>query len=293
MPLLPVSEIERLSPIFRGKAGNALASVLRKLLSISKLSDIYDKISDFRGADFAGALLSHLGIDFEIGGAQRLQELPQGPFITVSNHPYGSIDGIILLDLIGHMRPGLKVMVNEFLSIIEPLRPSWISVNPKNNDTREVTGKNIRGVREVLSTLREGEPVGFFPSGAVSDLKLRGLRIEDREWQGSLVRLIQKAKVPIVPVRFFDRNSTLFYLLGLLSWKIRTLRLPRELVNKKNARIRIGLGETLSVQEQSKHQDPDDFGLWLRESVYGMELPESFVRYSDFIQNTRNSHDLE
>lgn len=218
MPLLPVSEIEKISPLFRGKAGNAFASSLRKLLSISRLSDIYDEIDSFRGPEFARVLLERLGIKYELEGAEKLSSLPQGPFITISNHPYGGIDGIILVDLIGHLRDGFKVMVNEFLNIIEPLSPSWIAVNPKNNDRAGVSGKNIRGVKEVLSTLSGGDPVGFFPSGAVSDLKLKDMTIRDREWQEPLIRLIRKASVPIVPIRFFDHNTTLFYLLGLINW---------------------------------------------------------------------------
>ena len=111
MPLLPVSEIEKISPLFRGKAGNAFASSLRKLLSISRLSDIYDEIDSFRGPEFARVLLERLGIKYELEGAEKLSSLPQGPFITISNHPYGGIDGIILVDLIGHLRDGFKVMV--------------------------------------------------------------------------------------------------------------------------------------------------------------------------------------
>ena len=272
MPLLPVSELERFSPLFRGKIGNAFASSLRKFLSVERLSEYYDQASDKSGPDFAGAMLDMLGIDLKVDGAWRLDHLPEGPFITVSNHPYGGMDGIILLDLIGHKRDGFKVMVNEFLTLIEPLRPAWIAVNPKNNASKGVTEKNIRGVKKVLSNLREGNPVGFFPSGAVSDFKLKEMRLRDREWQEPVIRLIQKARVPIVPVRFFDRNSAFFYFLGLIDWRIRVLRLPREVVNKKGSTIRVGIGETLSVEEQDLHPDAADFGAWLRDSVYGMSF---------------------
>ena len=167
MPLLPVSELEKISPIFQNKLGNAFLASVRKLLSVSKLSDIYDELDQYRDADFATALLDRLGISREIGRADRLQNLPEGPFITVSNHPYGGIDGIALVSIIGHLRPGFKVMVNEFLNIIEPLSTSWIVVNPKHNDSKGVTGRIIQGVKEVFSNLKDGNPVGFFPSGAI------------------------------------------------------------------------------------------------------------------------------
>ena len=132
MPLLPVSELERLALVFRGKAGNAFGEFLRRILGVKTLSDLNDRISDKKGPDFAGALLEELGIDYRLGGSDKLRNLPEGAFITVSNHPYGSMDGIILVDLIGHLRPDFKVMVNEFLDMIESLRPTWIAVNPKN-----------------------------------------------------------------------------------------------------------------------------------------------------------------
>lgn len=287
MPLLPVEQIERLAPVFKGKVGNAAARILRKVLSIKTLSDLYDKIDEYQGADFAGVLLDRLGVNYRLGGAQRLQNLPDGPFITVSNHPYGGMDGIILIDLMGHLRPGFKVMVTEFLALVEALRPSLIVVNPKNNLNKGITAKNIQGVREVLERLHDGEPVGFFPSGAVSDLSLKEMKIRDREWQEAVLRLIQKAKVPIVPVRFFDHNSMWFYYLGLIDWRVRLMQLPHELVNKKHRRIRVGIGEVLTVEEQSKHSDIKDFGAFLRSKVYDMPLPDDFIRYKDFIASTR------
>lgn len=287
MPLLPVEQIEQMAPVFKGKFGNAVATFLRKILSIKTLSDLYDTIDEHKGADFAGALLEKLGLNYQIGGSSRLKELPDGPFITISNHPYGGMDGVILIDLIGHLRPGFKVMVTEFLALVESLRPSLIVVNPKNNLNKGTTAKNIQGVREVLERLHDGEPVGFFPSGAVSDLSLKEMKIRDREWQEAVLRLIQKAKVPIIPIRFFDHNSLWFYNLGLIDWKVRLLQLPHELVNKKHRRIRIGVGETITLDEQLKHPDIKDFGTFLRSSVYDMPLPEEFVRYKDFIAATR------
>ena len=292
MPLLPVEQIEQFAPVFKGKFGNVVVRVLRKILSIKTLSDLYDTIDEYQGPDFAGALLDRLGVNYHLGGSQRLLNLPDGPFITVSNHPYGGMDGVILIDLIGHLRPDFKVMVTEFLALVEALRPSLIVVNPKNNLNKGITAKNIQGVREVLERLHDGKPIGFFPSGAVSDLSLKEMKIRDREWQEPVLRLIQKAKVPIVPVRFFDHNSMWFYYLGLIDWRIRLMQLPHELVNKKHRRIRVGVGEILTVEEQEKHPDIKDYGTFLRSKVYDMPIPDDFIRYKDFIAATRQFTDI-
>lgn len=287
MPILPPEQIVELVPSLKGKVGYSVASLLRRMLSIDKVSELYDHCSGSKGSDFAGKLLENLGIDYGIGNPERLLELPDGPFITISNHPYGGIDGIILIDLIGRLREGFKVMVNEVLTLVDSLTPSLIAVNPRNAANTKVTKTSIAGVREVLQRIHEGYPVGFFPSGSVSDFSFADQRIRDREWQSSVIRLIQKAKVPILPVRFFDRNSWWFYFLGLIDWKIRTLRLPKELLNKSGKKTRVGIGRMITVEEQRKHSDMEDFKAFIRNSVYGMPLPGSFMKYSDYLKTRK------
>lgn len=279
MPLFPVSDLEKSVPAFRGKAGHILAEGLRSLLGIRTLSDLYDAHSGVEGADFARALLRCLNVRYRVGHPERLAQLQEGPFVTVSNHPYGGLDGVMLIDLMGHLRADFKVMANEFLTVVKALTPSLIVVNPSNNASTGVTERNIRGTHEAFQRLANGHPVGFFPSGAVSDLHLRERAIRDRDWQMSTVRLIKKARVPVVPVRFFDRNSLYFYLLGLIDWRVRVTRLPRELLNKRNAAPRIGIGEPLSVEAQDRVTDLQAFRSLLRSSVYDMSLPGSFTDF--------------
>jgi putative hemolysin len=163
-----------------------------------------------------------------------------------------------------------------------------IQVNPKNDSNNKVTSLNLNGVREVISRINEGHPIGFFPSGAVSDLHLRDRKIYDRQWQESVIRLIKKARVPVVPVRFFGRNSMFFYLLGLIDWRVRVLRLPRELANQKGKGndIVVGIGETIPVDKQKEFTDINEYGQMLRDSVYGMEQDRELVRYSEFLKGT-------
>ena len=54
MPLLPVSEMERFSPLFRGKAGNLFAGFLRKVLSVETVSDLNDRFNRARYMDQDG-----------------------------------------------------------------------------------------------------------------------------------------------------------------------------------------------------------------------------------------------
>lgn len=278
MPVLSIEELGEIAPIFKGSFGHALAAVLMKAVSFDKVNDLYDRISSNQGVDFAAAYFKDQNAEYSVGNPQRLDHLPKGAFITISNHAYGHVDGLSMVDLFGHFRPCYKVLVNKILARVKALSQSLITVIPTGKVRTEAKSESIDGIKKVLRQLSEGEPVGFFPSGAVSDLSLRERCIRDRQWQEPIIRVIKKARVPIVPVRFFDHNSMFYYWLGaLLGPEIRLLRLPTEALNKSGVPIRIGIGETISVERQSEFSDLDTFRSFLRSSVYDMPLPSSFT----------------
>lgn len=276
--VLSLEELGKMAPVFNGSWGQWFGKFLFSLLGINKLNNLYNSIFDEKDAKCAAhAILGKIGCKYLIGNAERLDNLPEGAFITISNHPYGGLDGIILLDLILPRRPDYKVMVNEILGRIEPLNPAFITVNPTTTKKGEPSRTTLNGVRETITNIREGKPVGFFPSGAVSDLHLKEREIADRQWQESMIHLIKKAGVPIVPIHFIDHNSWFYYSLGLIDWKVRLLRLPRELFNKAKGKHRVVIGETISVEQQNLLTDMDAFRAFLRASVYEMPVPENFV----------------
>ena len=280
MSLLTLQELEQLIPLFRGRVGSFLARGTMRLLSVDRLNALYDRHAHLRGADFARSVLEELGIDYEVFVENeeveaQLQALDDIPFITISNHPYGSIDGVILADLFGHRCANYKIMVNKILSRVESLAPSFISVTPTGVERTTATTESIMGVRRALMQLRSGGGLGLFPSGAVSDFSLRDGCVRDRQWQPAILSLIAKAKVPIMPVRFFDRNSSFYYSLGLIDWRVRLLRLPAEVFNKAGRPARVGLAPLISVEEQQQYlatHTIEEFGTWLRNKVYGMRL---------------------
>lgn len=274
--VVDLETMEKISPAFRGKKGHWLAKKVMKLLAIDRVNKVYENSINFTGPDFASALLKDLGVNFQVGNAERLKQLPEGAFITISNHPYGGLDGIMLIDLIASVRPFYKLMVNNVLSLVETLNENFIAVKPVTK-TSGSDVSNINGIRTTINHLKVGNPVGFFPSGAVSDFSFKDFRIKDREWQESVIKIIQKAKVPIVPIRFLDGNSLFFYFLGLIGWRVRSLRLPYEVFNKSKQNPRIIIGNTISIETQQQFSDPKSFRAFLRKSVYEMPKPVTFT----------------
>lgn len=266
--LLTLDELEKATPLFRGRCGNAFCRTLMRMLSIDKVNDLYERNSLIKGPDFARAVLEEIGVEYEILNPEVLRHLPHGPFITISNHPYGHIDGVMLVDLFGHIRPDFKVMVNKFLGRIEALQDNFICVTPTGEERAVPTKDSLQGVKEALAHIRSGGVLGLFPSGAVSDLSVKEGCIRDREWQEPVMRLIKKLNVPIVPVHFLDKNSNFYYSLGLVDWRLRLLRLVPEVFNKRGKRQRIAIGEIISPEIQAEFTDLARFSIFLRNKVY-------------------------
>jgi putative hemolysin len=277
MKVIEPHDFEALSFLFRGDKGHRCAELIMRILAVDKINKVYANSGTYSGAAFTSRLLDDLGVNYAVGNAERLRFLPDGAFITVSNHPYGGLDGIMSIDLFAAIRPDYKFMVNRILSMIRTLNNNFISVVPAGNKRTSVKAASIKGIRDTLNHLRNGHPAGFFPSGAVSDFSLGELRVRDRKWQESILHLIHTVRVPIIPLRFFDINSAFFYFLGLINWRVRLLRLPSEVFNKTLREPRIGIGRLITVEEQYQFPDPGSLGAYLRKSVYEMPLPDKFV----------------
>lgn len=239
-----------------------------KFISLDKVNDIHVRHADTPGPQFVRGLLEDLEIKLKIDNEQVLDHLPEGAFVTVSNHHFGALDGIILIDLIASRRPRYKVMVNMFLNYIKAMRPNFIAVDAMASDDPKKRAVSMAGIREVIKMVRQGDPVGFFPAGAVAKVNWRG-RLQDRLWQPTVIQLIEKLKVPVIPIFFHGSQSWWFNFLGVVCWQLRTFRHPAEVFRKKGKTFHITVGEPISVEEQMAHMGSEkEFTDFLRKRTY-------------------------
>ena len=247
-----------------------LVNWLVHAFALDKVNALHAHNCHTPGPAFVRGLLHDLDITVEVENAAVYENLPAGPFVTVSNHHFGALDGIILIDLIASKRPEYKVMVNMFLDYITAMRPNFIAVDAHATDDPKKKAVSMQGIRECIKLVREGAPVGFFPAGAVGKVNWRG-RLQDRLWQPTIITLIQKMKEPVVPVFFHGSQSWWFNFLGVVCWQARTLRHPAEVFRKKHATFKVTFGNPISVEEQQRHQGSlEEFGLFLREQTYSL-----------------------
>ncbi len=263
--VIDIEDVKTLAPQIKSEKLIKWLFDFLRITDVNKLhSDNYEK----RGADFTDALLHDLNITLEIEHEERLHNLPEGTFVTLSNHPFGALDGIINISLFARQRPEYKVMVNQILSYIRAMNDNFITVDPIT--TPEIKAASLNGIRGAIQHVRNGNPIGFFPAGAVARITSK-MRIEDREWQASVIKLVKQFNKPVVPIHFQGRNTLSFYLMRLIDWRLSTFRLPTEVFKKRNKTIRVSIGETIMPEEYAHINDIAELGRFFRDKSYALK----------------------
>jgi len=257
--------LQSISPIL---AKPLIRQCVMKLGGLDKVNRVYDSAKYKSGTDIEDAMIDGLGITRKVHNIDVLKQFDGKPFITVSNHPYGHVDGIMLVGEVAKIRPDFKVMVNWMLGQIDIMQDHFIGVNPYSTDISNKSSFN--GLKECLIHLRENHPLGFFPAGAVS--KTVGFnKIKDKEWQESVLKLIQKVKVPVIPAYFSGQNSRFFNFLDRIDWRVRNIRLCHELETKRGKTIHLVFGEPIVPETLEQFTDTRQLGEFLKEKTYELK----------------------
>ena len=264
-----------------GIIGTFLGWFLIKTLRISRLNKIYLKHKEKKDIEFLNAILNEIQIEFKIP-EEDLKRIPkERAFITISNHPLGGIDGVLLLKLLVEKRPDYKIIANFLLHRIEPLKKYVMPVNPFEN--RKDSKSSLVGIKNALLHLKNGNPLGIFPAGEVSTYK-DGKLVVDKPWEEGAIKIIKKANVPVIPIYFHAKNSKLFYLLSSISDTLRTAKLPSELLTQKHRVIKVRIGKPITVKEQESFSSLDSFHNFLRKKTYLLANP--FEKESSYLNSS-------
>jgi len=285
MSLVTAKEVAKAIHVDKyGFIGTFCGWLLMKVLKISTLNKIYNRNKNLKDLPFLEAILEEFQINFEIP-EEDLKRLPKdGAYITVSNHPLGGIDGILLLKLMLEQRKDFKIIANFLLHRIVPMKPYIMPVNPFED--RKDVKSSVAGFKNAIMHLREGHPLGLFPAGEVSTYK-DGKLVVDKPWEETAIKLIKKAEVPVVPIYFHAKNSKLFYKLSKISDTFRTAKLPSELLTQKRRVIKVRIGKPISVADQKEHTTIENFSEFLRKKTY--MLSHAFEDKPKILDNLSNT----
>ncbi len=244
-----------------------LAALLMELMKINQVNELFVQAQPKEGPDFVDAILEGCGIDIEFD-ERELRNIPKtGAFVAIANHPYGGIEGMVLLKILCMVRPDAKLMANFLLKKIPNLSDYFIAVNPFENVEHS---SSISGLKNTLELLNNGTPIGIFPAGEVSTFKVEQKQVTDRLWHPVVGKIIAKAKVPVVPIYFHGNNGLLFNLLSLIHPALRTAKLPSELFNKHGHTIKLRIGKPINVEDIPDHNNSAKLLNFLRARTYAL-----------------------
>jgi putative hemolysin len=244
-----------------------LAALLMEIMKINQVNDLFAQAQPKQGPEFVDAILAGVGVTVDFD-ASELKNIPaDGAFIAIANHPYGGIEGMVLLKILCMMRPDAKLMANFLLKKIPNLSDYFIAVNPFENIDHS---SSISGLKNTLELLKDGTPIGIFPAGEVSTYKIETQQVTDRKWHPVVGKIIAKAKVPVVPIYFHGNNGLLFNLLSLIHPALRTAKLPSELFNKQGHTIKLRIGKPIHIKDIPDNNNPTKLLNYLRAKTYAL-----------------------
>ncbi len=252
---------------WQGWLGGISVGAIMSLTGISKLNRKLKPIRDLNGFEFAEASLRQLGV-VSIVGDDDLAKIPDtGPFIVCSNHPYGGIDGMFLFAAIGKKRPDVRSLSTYLVTLIPNMRDLFIPVDPFSKGT----SMSISGLKKAITHVKNGGGLIIFPAGEVSSNRNPEHIVKDIEWEASIMKLIKKLSVPVIPAYFSGENSNFFHFLGTIHPSLRTIRIPAEMLNKKKKEVYLKFGTPVKPAELPSYDTPEELASYLKNRTYAME----------------------
>jgi putative hemolysin len=214
---------------------------------------------------FAAAALQKLAIDYRHDPAE-LERVPRtGRLIFIANHPFGALDGLIALALLGVLRPDLKMFASADLRALRELEPMLLPIEVFG---RKRANCNARAMRNALRWLEQEGALMVFPAGEVSHFDARARCVTDPPWSRAVALLARKARADIIPVHFTGENGLPFQIAGFLHPRLRSLLLPGELKRRVGSSVPVRIGSLLPSERLRTFASDEALAAHLRVTTY-------------------------
>jgi putative hemolysin len=236
------------------------------------------KSAPMSAAQFAQQLMQNLDIRYEIA-EHDLERIPQrGGGLITSNHPFGFLEGLILLSLLERIRPDYRIVANGLLSTVPALRERLIFVNPFRDHADSY--ENGRGLRAAMEWVQGGGLLAMFPAGEVAHLNWGERPVADPKWNTAAARIARRSGCITLPMFFEGANSRRFQMVGTIHPCLRTLNLAHELANKSRQTVHIRAGTPITAAVLKRYGDAEAATDYLRARTY--LLGSRAVRHARF-----------
>jgi putative hemolysin len=233
-----------------------------RTLGLPHLRTLYEAARSVSTDDFAGDVLAAAGVGVAVSERDLLSIPSNGPLVIVANHPFGAVEGLVLLSLVRRVRGDVRLMANHLLAAIPELEEEIIAVDPFGSPGSAL--RNLRAMRRSIQWVRGGGALIVFPAGEVSSRRRVFAPVIDPPWSTTIARIVDASGSTVVPVRVDGRNRELFQMAGLLHRRLRTALLPREMLQRRGSKVSLAIGRPIPIARLRAQGDATTMTDYLR-----------------------------
>jgi putative hemolysin len=255
-----------------GSRFRLLGALIERALGLTTLNRLYRQAPE-SGSRFWDAALDALDVRYDLADADLARIPRSGPLVAVANHPFGGLDGLILLSVLAGVRSDVKLMGNYLLGRIPELLDVLLPVDPFGDPSRRQA--NAAAMRSAIRWVKSGGALAVFPAGEVSHSASADDAVTDPSWSCGVARMVQRTGADVVPVFFQGRNSWLFHLAGRIHPRLRTALLPRELLNQRGRVVSLQVGSCIPASRLARFEEPERMISYLRVRTYALGAPNA------------------
>jgi putative hemolysin len=267
MELIKPKDLIKAKPELNFPGGIFFARLIMRIFGINKLNKIYAKIEKKQGIGFIEELVKILELKIEFDETRMTRIPASGPVIIIANRPLGGLEGLILVKLIFSVRKDVKILANPMLKKAVQVSEFLIDTNPFEPDRPDKS--TFSGLKESILHIKNGGVLCLFPAKETNTWDETRM-VTDKIWRISVIKLIKKMEVPVIPVLFQLKYGRIFRLISKLHPSLKDARLPSEIFRKRNKHIVVRIGNVIKKADQDKFNDIYQFGRYLRAKTYGM-----------------------
>jgi putative hemolysin len=256
---------ESKSPIVRA-VPKFIRTWLKKTVQQDEINRIHKSCYAYTGTKFASKALDELGVTLKVENIENIAKNKR--YVFVANHPFGAVDGMAMIKLIGENFGSINFIGNQMFHYIPNLVPIVTPVDVFGRNSREA----IRALNDVYASDLQ---ILNFPSGEVS--RRYNKIVEDCKWQKSFLQKAIEHDRVVVPVFICGENSSRFYKwykrrrFFRIGMNFELMLLPDEMLRKSNSTVRIIFGKPIVPAELPQQLNLDEKVQLIRNYVYNLE----------------------
>lgn len=258
-------------PRYRRWIPDAVVRGLECFIRQDELNQLMSNNYRYKDAEFCRGVLHDLNATYRVVHPELLPPADDSRVIFVCNHPLGALDGIVIIDLISKTYgPGAKFVVNDLLSVLTPLKETFLPINKHGRQSR-------RASMDLDEAFKSQVPIIMFPAGLVSRRQKNG-EISDLKWNKMFISRAIRDHRDIVPLHFDGHNSNFFYKFAQLRERlgiklnIEMICLPREVFGCRDKEFTVTVGRRIPWQElASGGRSAADEAQRIRSIIYSID----------------------